>query len=177
VFIAGRIVDAVWHATHEEFETATDQVQAHTVVWVGTLILLAAGAVALARGTRSTGYTVVLIGAVSYLGIAAWHFWEHSQLRDPDLPHLLLVVTTVILFAGVVWDGDGHRPTTGRFGGNGAVLELPLVGAAAVWARGRSHSQDTGWSEQSRLLGGVDELDLARPGTVRIRVGADALKQ
>jgi hypothetical protein len=65
VFIAGRIVDAVWHATHEEFETATDQLQAHTVVWVGTLILLAAGAAALARGTRSTGYTVVLIGAIS----------------------------------------------------------------------------------------------------------------
>jgi len=103
VFIAGRIVDAVWHATHEEFETAADQLQAHTVVWVGTLVLLAAGAAARARGTRNTGYTVVLVGAISYLGVAAWHFWEHSQLRDPDLPHLLLVVTNIILFAGVVW--------------------------------------------------------------------------
>jgi hypothetical protein len=45
---------------------------------------------------------VVLAGTVVHAGVAAWHFWEHSQLRGPDLPHLFLLANTVIL-AGVAW--------------------------------------------------------------------------
>jgi hypothetical protein len=30
VFVVGRIVDLIWHATNPEFETATDQLPAHS---------------------------------------------------------------------------------------------------------------------------------------------------
>jgi uncharacterized membrane protein YphA (DoxX/SURF4 family) len=96
-------VDLVWHATHEEFETASDQLQAHAVVWAGTLILVAASAAAVIQGTRNRGYAMVLAGTISYAGVAAWHFWEHLQLRDPDLPHILLLVANIVIIAGVVW--------------------------------------------------------------------------
>jgi hypothetical protein len=29
-------------------------------------------------------------------------FWEHSQLRDPDLPHLLLLVANLVMLGGIV---------------------------------------------------------------------------
>jgi len=48
----------------------------------------------------------VLATGVFYAGVAAWHFWEHSQLRDSDLPHLLLLIGNVAIFAGaagVTW--------------------------------------------------------------------------
>jgi hypothetical protein len=103
VFVAGRVVDLIWHATHEEFETASDQLQAHAVVWAGTLILIAASAAAVFGGTRNRGYGVVLAGAISYAAVAVWHFWEHLQLRDPDLPHLLLLIANIVIVGGVVW--------------------------------------------------------------------------
>jgi cytochrome bd-type quinol oxidase subunit 2 len=103
VFVAGRLVDAAWHATHDEFETAADQLQAHAVVWLGTLLLMAAAAIAISRRTTNRGYAVVLAGTLGYAVVAAWHFWEHSQHRDPDLPHVLLLVTNLIIFLGIGW--------------------------------------------------------------------------
>lgn len=103
VFIAGRIMDAVWHATHKEFETAIQQVQAHAVVWAGVLILLFASGRALRLGIRNPGYAAVLAAGVFYAGVAGWHFWEHSQLRDPDLPHVLLLIANIAIFAGATW--------------------------------------------------------------------------
>jgi thiosulfate reductase cytochrome b subunit len=96
-------VDLAWHATYKEFETASDQLQAHAVVWAGTLILMAGSVTAVVRGTRNRGYAVVLAGTVAYAGVAAWHFWEHSQLRDPDLPHLLLLLANIAILGGVAW--------------------------------------------------------------------------
>lgn len=103
VFIAGRIVDAVWHATHPEFETAIQQVQAHAVVWAGVLMLLFASGRALRLGIRNPGYAAVLAAGLFYAGVAGWHFWEHSQLRDPDLPHVLLLIANIAIFTGAAW--------------------------------------------------------------------------
>lgn len=103
IFIVGRLIDLVFHATHEEFETAVDQIQAHAVVWLGVVVLLAAAMRALSRRKPEGGYFLLLFGTVLYAGVAAWHFWEHSQLRDPDLPHALLVAATLVMLASVVW--------------------------------------------------------------------------
>lgn len=103
VLILGRLIDLAWHAAHPEFETAMDQLRAHVVVWVGDLIVLWAGVFALARGLRHPAYGVVLAGAVGYALVAVWHFIEHANLRDPDLPHLLLAGTNALILGGAAW--------------------------------------------------------------------------
>lgn len=97
ISIAGRALDLRWHATHDEFETANDQLRAHWLAWLGAVVLVATAALALAQGRRSLALPTVLIGAVGYVGVAAWHFYEHSQHRDPDLPHILLAVAQVAM--------------------------------------------------------------------------------
>ncbi|HZA76931.1 MAG TPA: hypothetical protein VE623_11140, partial [Acidimicrobiales bacterium] len=67
-----------WHATHDEFETGADQLQAHWLVWLGALVILAAAM----RGTLqrpTAGYRIVVAGALGYLAVAVWHFYEHTQ--------------------------------------------------------------------------------------------------
>jgi hypothetical protein len=103
LLVVGRLIDLAWHATHPEFETGADQVRAHAVVWLGALITLWAATFAVLRRVRQLGYPVVLIGAIGYAAVAVWHFIEHANGRDPDLPHLLLLVTNVTIFAGAAW--------------------------------------------------------------------------
>jgi hypothetical protein len=116
VFAVGRIVDLIWHATHPEFETAADQLQAHSVVWLGALLMIVAAARAFASGNRNGGYLLVLLAGLAYGAVAVWHFYEHSQHRDPDLLHLLLFVTNIAMFLGAGWvwlaarrHGERHR--------------------------------------------------------------------
>jgi hypothetical protein len=96
VLIAGRLLDLRWHATHDEFETASDQLRAHWLAWLGALILLAA-AVVVFRRQRGRGLSALLIGAAGYGVVAGWHLYEHSQDRDPDLPHVLLALTQLTM--------------------------------------------------------------------------------
>jgi hypothetical protein len=103
VFVVGRIIDLVWHATHPEFETAADQLQAHSVVWLGALLMIVAAGRAVASGHGSGGYLLVLCAGLAYGAVAVWRFYEHSQRRDPDLPHLLLLVTNIGMFLGAGW--------------------------------------------------------------------------
>jgi hypothetical protein len=44
----------------------------------------------------------VLVGASVYAATAVWHFYEHSQHRDPDVAHLLLVLSQVVMLGGAV---------------------------------------------------------------------------
>ena len=97
ISIAGRALDLRWHATHDEFETANDQLRAHWLAWLGAIVLLATAALALAQGRRGLALPTLVAGAAGYLGVASWHFYEHSQLRDPDLPHILLAVAQVAM--------------------------------------------------------------------------------
>jgi hypothetical protein len=103
IFVAGRLIDLIWHATHPEFETAADQVQAHAVVWLGALIMIVAAAWGVRSGRAAAGHTVVLLGGLGYAVVAIWHFYEHAQLRDPDIAHVLLLVFNMVMFVGAVW--------------------------------------------------------------------------
>jgi hypothetical protein len=105
---AGRLLDLRWHATHDEFETGIDQLEAHWLAWLAAVVLLAAGAVAVRSATyRSPGFVVVFGSASLYVVVATWHFWLHQQLRDPDLPHVLLALSQLGLYVGALMVGAG----------------------------------------------------------------------
>jgi hypothetical protein len=102
VQLVGRGIDGWWHATHDEFETAADQIRAHFVIWVGVLATLVLSTVAVRRfsGRLQSWYAVVLAGSVCYVGVATWHFIEHANHSDPDLPHVLIAVAWAALLLG-----------------------------------------------------------------------------
>lgn len=98
---AGRAIDLRWHATHGEFETGADQLQAHWLAWLGALVLLVAATVGVTRRLyRSPGFFILFGSACAYGIVAVWHFWLHNQLRDPDLPHVLLALSQLGLYVG-----------------------------------------------------------------------------
>lgn len=101
VLTAGRLLDLRWHATHDEFETGIDQLQAHWLAWLGALVLLGGAIVAVRRPVyRSPGFVVLLASAGTYAAVAIWHFWLHQQLRDPDPPHVVLALSQLGLYGG-----------------------------------------------------------------------------
>lgn len=105
VQVLGRLLDFRWHATHEEFETGGDQIQAHWLVWLGTIIALAVGIVAL-RSVRSPnerrGYWTVVAGNSLYVPVAVLHFIQHLNREEVDWTHVALALTNVVALSGVV---------------------------------------------------------------------------
>jgi lipopolysaccharide export LptBFGC system permease protein LptF len=105
VQLIGRGIDFRWHATHDEFETAADQLQAHWVLWVGALITLAVSSAALRRGrarSERLGYVLVLAGSIGYLAAALWHFLEHLAENESTPAHVAVAATWGVLLVGVV---------------------------------------------------------------------------
>jgi hypothetical protein len=103
--VAGRILDGVWHANHDEFEGASQQLQAHWLLWLGILLTLAVAALAIVRlpaGERNGGFTIVLAGGALYLPVSVWHFVEHANHNDPELAHYLLALGQVAIIGGAV---------------------------------------------------------------------------
>jgi hypothetical protein len=92
VQLLGRAIDGWWHATHEEFETAGDQLQAHAVLWFGVLTTLAVSAIAARElsGRLQHGYLAVLVTSVAYSIAAIWHFVEHANGADLAAAHVVL---------------------------------------------------------------------------------------
>jgi hypothetical protein len=114
-------VDLRWHATHDEFEGASQQLEAHWLLWLGVLVMLVAVVWARARldaAGLNTGHSVLLVACVSYVALAAWHFVEHASGADPELAHILIAVSDFGIIAGVALltllakRGRG-RPATG----------------------------------------------------------------
>lgn len=103
--VIGQAIDFRWHATHKEFETAADQLQAHWLLWIGSLVTLVAVALAarVLRGTRREGLLIALWASVGYVAGSIWHFLEHARGADPAAPHILLLATKVGILTGVIW--------------------------------------------------------------------------
>lgn len=103
--IAGRLVDLQWHVTHEEFEGAAEQLQAHWLIWLSTLFVLGVAAIALreVRAPTRRGYLVVLVVNLAYAIVAVVHFFQHLDHREVDWAHLLLAVTSIAAAVGVIW--------------------------------------------------------------------------
>lgn len=103
--IAGRLLDARWHATHDEFEGASEQLEAHWLAWIGVAAMIAAAIHALRtlpRDSSRLGYVLVLAGGALYAAVGVWHFIAHAQGVDPELAHVLLALANATLLAGVV---------------------------------------------------------------------------
>ena len=96
----GRVIDLSWHARHDEFETGMDQVQAHSVAWIGAAVLLVAAGLALYRRFCTPGFVAVFAASCLYVPVAVWHFLLHVDGRDPDLPHVLLAVAQFGIYLG-----------------------------------------------------------------------------
>jgi hypothetical protein len=105
VQIGGEIVDLRWHATHDEFEGAGQQVEAHWLIWVGTLVTLAPAAIAAKRlrPGSTAGLLLALAAGAIYVATSVWHFAAHASGVDPEAAHILLGVAKVGILAGVVW--------------------------------------------------------------------------
>ncbi len=116
VQIGGRLLDLQWHRAHPEFETAQDQVTAHWLVWLGTLLVIATAAIALRPagpvGIERIGYRVTLWSNVIYLVLAVLHFVQHLNHHEVDWTHVGLAVANVAAAAGVftVTAGTLQRP-------------------------------------------------------------------
>jgi len=105
VQIAGRILDGIWHSNHDEFEAASQQVEAHWLLWIGIAVTAVAAILAvtrLAASERNPGYGVVLAGCALYVPVAIWHFVEHANYNDPELAHYLLGLGQILIIGGAI---------------------------------------------------------------------------
>ena len=119
LLVAGEIVDLRWHATHDvqrAFESWGNQAQAHWLLWIATVVTLAVSFMGTdaSESRWKIGYLIVFFSALAYAAVSLWHGWEHSVGNDPSLAHVLLVVTLVGIFLGVIWAtvtwGEGRNP-------------------------------------------------------------------
>jgi hypothetical protein len=105
VQVAGRLLDLQWHRTHSEFETGSDQVRAHWLVWLGTLLVIIVAAMALRSGTAGRerpAYLITLIANLLYVGVAVIHFNQHLNHQEVDWAHISLALTNVGSVVGVL---------------------------------------------------------------------------
>jgi hypothetical protein len=103
--LAGRLLDLRWHLTHDHFEGAADQLQAHWLAWLGILVTAVATTLAVTRlgpRARNLGYPIALLGCAVYIPAAIWHFIEHASGSDPELAHVLLTIGQVTIIAGAI---------------------------------------------------------------------------
>jgi hypothetical protein len=105
VQVAGRFLDLQWHRSHSEFETGRDQLQAHWLVWLGTLLVIGVCATAIRRDVSRQdrrGYGVALVANALYVVVAILHFVQHLNHDEVDWTHLALAVTNAVGALGVV---------------------------------------------------------------------------
>ena len=124
VQIAGRALDGRWHAQHDEFEGASQQLEAHWLLWLGVIATLAVCVLALRRLERDDrgrlGYRVTLLSGLLYTPVAVWHFIEHANHNDPAIPHVLLAAGQLGMIVGIVLvfllSRQRRRPSPGPAG-------------------------------------------------------------
>jgi hypothetical protein len=104
--VAGRLIDLQWHLTHEEFEGAAEQLQAHWLIWLSTVFVLGVAVLGVRdihEQGRRRGYVVVLIANLAYVVVATIHFFQHLNHLEVDWAHLLLAITSIAAAIGVLW--------------------------------------------------------------------------
>jgi hypothetical protein len=110
VMVAGEVVDLRWHLTHDEFETAGDQLRAHWLTWLGGVVALAAGVVGVWARDDNSGYRLVAGFGLAYAGLGVWHFIEHVNHSDPAAAHVLIAIAKVgIVVAAAIAAVEARR--------------------------------------------------------------------
>jgi apolipoprotein N-acyltransferase len=106
VQLAGRLLDLRWHLANDEFEGATQQLEAHWLLWLGVVGMVAVALAALrspAGDAERGGWYALLASAAVYIGVAVWHFIEHANGADPELAHVLLAITAVLMILAAIY--------------------------------------------------------------------------
>lgn len=106
LFIAGIVLDQRWHATHDEFEGTSQQFEAHWLLWIGFLVVLAATVLAFVRlnpEQRHPALALLLGASAVYLPVTVWHFIAHANEVDPNVAHVLLGLGDAAIIAGATW--------------------------------------------------------------------------
>jgi hypothetical protein len=105
VQIAGRVLDARWHATHDEFEGTSQQLEAHWLLWLGVAVTLVAAGLALTRLPRDDrpGFSLLFGFTGFYIAVAVWHFIAHANLNDPAVAHVFLALGQLGMIAATIW--------------------------------------------------------------------------
>ena len=112
VQVAGRLLDLRWHQTHQDFETGRDQITAHWLVWLGTLLLIGVVTWALRNGPSKAerkGYLVALWSNLLYVVVAILHFIQHLNHQEVDWAHISLALTNIGSVVGVVMVTFAHK--------------------------------------------------------------------
>ena len=119
VQVAGRLLDLWWHATHEGFESGRDQVQAHWLVWLGTILVLVVASGALVgevEGRARLGYLIVVAANAAYVPIAVAHYLQHLDHREVDWAHAGLGITNLVAAVGVLYVAYASRERASEAG-------------------------------------------------------------
>jgi hypothetical protein len=106
-------LDFWWHITHNGFETGADQVRAHWLVWLGTILVLAVGIRALligVTGSERVGYVAIVGSNLAYIPIAVAHYIQHLNHEEVDWAHVGLAVTNVASALAVLYITYFRRP-------------------------------------------------------------------
>jgi hypothetical protein len=104
--LLGQVLDVRWHAAHgSHFRSASEQVQAHWVIWVSIAVtmLSAAAAVRAGHGRASRGFLWALVTSVVFAAASGWNFWEHAHGRHAIAPHVLMIVSRIGVVVAAVW--------------------------------------------------------------------------
>ena len=115
VQIAGRLLDLWWHSSHDEFESGRDQLTAHWLVWLGTVLMLMVAIRALRSEVPAPwrlSYHVVLWSNLLYVAVAVAHFVQHLNRMEVDWAHAGLAVTNLASAAGVAMMTIAWRRST-----------------------------------------------------------------
>ncbi len=104
--LLGQLIDVRWHATHSShFRSASEQVEAHWMIWLGIAVMLVASlaAVRSGHGTAGRGPAGALVASSVLVGGQVWNFLDHAQGRTTVPPHLLIALGRfgVLVAAGV----------------------------------------------------------------------------
>ena len=104
--VAGRALDGLWHANHDEFEATGQQLEAHWLLWAAVLATLGFVALTLRgaglnRGVK-TALELTLWSGIAYAAVSVWHFIEHANHNDPAVAHILLAIGQVVMLGGMV---------------------------------------------------------------------------
>jgi hypothetical protein len=98
-------MDLRWHQTHSGFETGRDQLQAHWLVWLGTLLVIGVTLMAMRlkpAGLEHRAYQITLWANALYVVVAVIHFFQHLDHQEVDWAHAGLAVTNIAAAVGVV---------------------------------------------------------------------------
>lgn len=92
--IAGFAYDLYWHRTAHELETADRMLWVHSGFYLGTIVMLVATAVAARRPAPAE--LAILGGLGVELTGEVWDLYEHSQLAESSVAHLLIYLGATV---------------------------------------------------------------------------------